>query len=237
MDTAQMAQVLIIDGDEEHARELGSGLEADGHRTSLRTNGRSGLEAARTGSWDLLILDLSLPGLDGLRIIQTLRREAVTMPILVHTDRSEEASRILAFRTGADAYLTRPVSALELAAQTEALLRRAGEYAGANGNGAHPEPFRFADVEVDPATRIVQKGGEDVALTPKEFDLLVALMQREGRVARRDELLREVWKYRAPVESRTVDTHMSELRRKLEDDPSHPRHLITVRKVGYRCEA
>lgn len=236
----EQASILIIDSDEDHAREIGSGLEAEGYRACVRTNGRSGLELARSGHWDLLILDLSLPGLDGLRIIQTLRREHDTVPVLVLTASSEAASRVLAFRTGADAYLTKPVDLLELAAQADALLRRVGEYAPFNGNGRSNgalEPFRLADIEVDPGTRVVQKGGEDVSLTPKEFDLLLALFQRDGRVARRDELLREVWNYQAPVESRTVDTHMSELRRKLEDDPSRPRHFITVRKVGYRCEA
>jgi two-component system, OmpR family, alkaline phosphatase synthesis response regulator PhoP len=234
------ARILVVDDDTEMGAELTASLEMEGYDVALRGNGRSGLEMARKGNWDLLILEMDLPGLDGIRIVQTVRREGVTTPILVLTTRTDEASKVLAFRTGADDYVTKPFHSLELLARVDALLRRTRLYA-TNGNGRTDStsqgPLRFADVEVNPDTRVVQKAGQDVALTPKEFDLLLALVQRGGKVASRKELLREVWNHRAPVESRTVDTHMAELRRKLEEDPSQPRHLLTVRKVGYRCEA
>ncbi len=231
-------RILIIDDDEDLVEDLTSALEMEGHEVVRRGNGRSGLEMARRDDWDLVVTELGLPGLDGVRIVQTLRREKIIVPVLVLTSRDDESSKVLAFRMGADDYVTKPFQHLELLARVEALLRRTRLYAGNGGvMGSDRGPHRFADVEVNPDTRVVTKAGQDVALTPKEFDLLVALIQREGKVATRDELLREVWNYRGPVESRTVDTHMSELRRKLEEDPSRPRHLLTVRKVGYRCEA
>lgn len=231
-------RILIIDDDEDLVEDLTSALEMEGHEVVRRGNGRSGLEMARRDDWDLVVTELGLPGLDGVRIVQTLRREKFIVPVLVLTSRDDESSKVLAFRMGADDYVTKPFQHLELLARVEALLRRTRLYAGNGGApGTDRGPHRFADVEVNPDTRVVTKAGQDVALTPKEFDLLVALIQREGKVATRDELLREVWNYRGPVESRTVDTHMSELRRKLEEDPSRPRHLLTVRKVGYRCEA
>jgi DNA-binding response OmpR family regulator len=149
--------------------------------------------------------------------------------VLVLTARGEEADKVLGFRLGADDYVTKPFGLLELLARVDALLRRAGRD-GARGR----EVERFGDVELDPAARTVRRAGEDVALTPKEFDLLLALLRRRGAVASRASLLKEVWGHRAPVHSRTVDTHIAELRRKVEREPSAPRFILTVPKVGYR---
>jgi DNA-binding response OmpR family regulator len=156
------------------------------------------------------------------------------VPVLILTARGEEADKVRGFRLGADDYVTKPFGVLELLARVEALLRRA----------APPSPAvptstveQFGDVAVDVASRLVVRRGEPVSLAPKEFDLLLALLRRRGAVVSRLELMKEVWGYRAAVVSRTVDTHVSELRRKLEDDPARPRHLLTVRKAGYRLQA
>jgi two-component system response regulator MtrA len=162
-------------------------------------------------------------------VLRALRGEGLDLPVLILTARGGEADKVQGFRTGADDYVTKPFGVLELLARVRALLRRAG-WSEHQGSGVE----RFGDIEVDPAARRVCRAGREVALTPKEFDLLLALVRRRGAVASRDVLLQEVWGYRNPVNSRTVDTHVAELRRKLEDDSSAPRWILTVYKAGYR---
>jgi len=149
------------------------------------------------------------------------------MPILILTARDAEADKVRGLKLGADDYLTKPFGVLELLARVEALLRRS-RVGPAEGR------WSFGDVVVDPAARTVRKAGVEVPLAPKELDLLLALLTRRGQAMSRGQLMREVWGYQAGVLSRTVDTHMAELRRKLEDRPAAPRYLLTVRKVGYR---
>jgi two-component system response regulator MtrA len=176
-----------------------------------------------------------LPGMDGYRVLRTLREHGHEMPVLILTARGEEADKVLGFRLGADDYVTKPCGVLELLARVGALLRRAR----VQDNGGQPKVAleHFGDVEINPASRTVTKAGKPVALSPKEFDLLLALVRRRGAVASRLELLREVWGHRVEVMTRTVDIHIAELRRKLEDDPSQPKHILTVWKAGYRLEA
>jgi DNA-binding response OmpR family regulator len=176
-----------------------------------------------------------LPGLDGFRVLRALREEKHDMPVLILTARGEEADKVRGLRLGADDYVTKPFGVLELLARVEALLRRAGNGAAGGTRGKLPVE-RFDDVELDPSTRTVTRTGKAVYLTPMEFDLLCALIRRRGAVASRLELMREVWGHQAAVLSRTVDTHVAELRRKLESDPSNPRHILTVRKAGYRLQ-
>lgn len=229
-----MSRILVVEDNPDLAYGLRTNLEFEGHDVEVAEDGISALTRARTATPDLVILDLMLPGLDGYRVLHTLRDEGLDMPVLILTARGEEADKVRGFRLGADDYVTKPFGLLELIARVEALLRRAG------GWRAPPvdtdAAFRFGSVEVDPAARTVLRAGEPVSLTPKEFDLLLALARREGAVASRLELLREVWGHRAAVVTRTVDTHVAELRRKLEDDPAEPRHIVTVWKAGYRFE-
>jgi two-component system response regulator MtrA len=170
-----------------------------------------------------------LPGMDGMRVLRTLRGEGSSLPVLILTARGEEADKVQGFRTGADDYVTKPFGVLELLARVRAILRRAG-WGDHDADGVE----RFGDVEVDPSARTVCRAGGEIALTPKEYDLLLALIRRRGAVASRAALLQEVWGYRYPVNSRTVDTHVAELRRKLEETPSEPRWILTVYKAGYR---
>jgi len=167
-------------------------------------------------------------------VLRTLRDDGDTTPVLVLTALGEEADKVRGFRFGADDYVTKPFGLMELLARIDALLRRVSR---PNGDVLKPGPDAldgFGDVRVDTARHTVTRDGVPVGLRPKEYDLLVALLRRKGQVATRIELLKEVWGYDDSVMSRTVDTHIAELRRKLEADPATPRHILTVLKTGYR---
>jgi DNA-binding response OmpR family regulator len=227
-----VTRILVVEDNPDLAYGLRNNLEIEGYQVDVVEDGSVGLARAREAGPDLMILDLMLPGMDGYRVLKTLRDEGRQMPILILTARGEEADKVRGLRLGADDYVTKPFGVLELLARVEALLRRVASLGG-DGAGA---PERFGAVEVIPASRTVLRDGRAVALTPKEFDLLLALVRRRGAVASRMELLTEVWGYSAAVLSRTVDTHVAELRRKLEADPAAPDHILTVRKAGYRLE-
>jgi len=227
--------VLIVEDNADLAYGLRTGLEIEGYEVAVAEDGETGLARARQWLPDLIILDLMLPGMDGYRVLRSLRDDGLEMPVLILTARGQEADKVLGFRLGADDYVTKPCGVLELLARVGALLRRSRM----SDRGAHASAEtleRFGDVEIHPASRTVTKKGEVVSLSPKEFDLLLTLLRRRGAVASRVELLREVWGHRVEVMTRTVDIHIAELRRKLEDDPSAPQHILTVWKAGYRLE-
>jgi two-component system, OmpR family, alkaline phosphatase synthesis response regulator PhoP len=228
-----MARILIVEDNPDLAYGLRTGLEIEGYDVQVAEDGETGLERARAWTPDLLMLDLMLPGMDGYRVLKTLRESGSDIPVLILTARGEEADKVLGFRLGADDYVTKPCGVLELLARVGALLRRSRVAERGTPADGHEH---FGAVEINPASRTVTKEGTPVALSPKEFDLLLALVRRRGAVASRVELLREVWGHRVEVMTRTVDIHIAELRRKLEDDPSQPRHILTVWKAGYRLE-
>jgi two-component system, OmpR family, alkaline phosphatase synthesis response regulator PhoP len=231
-----MTRILVVEDNPDLAHGLRSNLEIEGYEVEVAEDGPTGLDRARASRPDLIVLDLMLPGMDGYRVLHELRRDGLDAPVLILTARGEETDKVRGFRVGADDYVTKPFGLLELLARIEALLRRSG--AGPRAPGAAGSAVqRFGDIEVDPSARTVRRRGQPVTLTPKEFDLLQALIQRRGAVASRIELQQEVWGHRAAVLTRTVDTHIAELRRKLEHDPPTPRHILTVRKAGYRFEA
>jgi two-component system response regulator MtrA len=231
----QQGNILIVEDNPDLAYGLRTGLEIEGYEVAVAEDGETGLARAKQWLPDLVILDLMLPGMDGYRVLRSLRDDGLEMPVLILTARGQEADKVLGFRLGADDYVTKPCGVLELLARVGALLRRSRmSERGAHAGGETIE--RFSDVEINPASRTVTKGGHLVALSPKEFDLLLTLVRRRGAVASRVELLREVWGHRVEVMTRTVDIHIAELRRKLEDDPSAPRHILTVWKAGYRLE-
>jgi DNA-binding response OmpR family regulator len=221
-----VSRILLVEDNADLAYGLRNNLEIEGYQVEVAPDGPAGLALARSSAPDLVILDVMLPGLDGFRVLRSLRSEALTMPVLVLTARGEESDKVRGLRLGADDYLTKPFGLLELLARVEALLRRSGQPRGGSE--------RFGSIVVDRAARTVTRGGAGIELAPKEYDLLLALLVREGEVVPRLELLRRVWGYSAAVVTRTLDTHVAELRRKLEEDPARPRHILTVRKVGYR---
>ena len=226
-----MTRILVIEDNRNLATGLRNNLEIEGYQVDIAVDGQSGLALARSGNPDLIVLDLMLPGMDGYRVLKTLREEGVDTPVLILSARGEETDKVLGFHLGADDYVAKPFGLLELLARVDALLRRA---ASAGSKAKLATPVAFGDVHVDPGTHTVKRAGAPVLLRPKEYDLLIALLQRRGQVASRAELLEEVWGYSGEVHSRTVDTHVAELRRKLEDNAAEPRHILTVRKSGYR---
>ena len=222
-----MAHVLVIEDNPDLAYGLRNNLEIEGYRVSVAQEGRQGLTLAESTGPDLVILDLMLPGLDGFRVLRALRERDRATPVLILTARGEEGDKVRGLRLGADDYVTKPFGVLELLARVEALLRR-------TRRPASLPPARFGDIDVDPAARTVQRAGVPVGLTPKEFDLLWELLEARGAAVSRAALMERIWGYQAEVLSRTADTHIAELRRKLELDPARPRYILTVRKVGYR---
>lgn len=227
-----MTRILVVEDNADLAFAVTTALQSEGFDVVVASTGPDGVAMARQRDADLIILDVMLPGFDGFRVMRTLRDEDIDTPILMLTARGEEADKVKGLRLGADDYVTKPFGAMELLARIEALLRR-------SRLSAAPAAVldRFGDVEVNRAARTVKRRGEPVALAPKEFDLLIALMDRPGTVAARGDLLRAVWGYQHDVSTRTVDIHVSELRAKLEPNPAQPVHIITVRKAGYRFEA
>ena len=228
-----MSRVLVVEDNAELAAGIRYNLELEGYDVRVAEDGRAAVDEVRAFAPDLVILDLTLPDVDGFQVLRTLRDQGVRVPVLVLTARGEEADKVRAFRLDADQYVTKPFGLLELLERVKGLLRRAGGRAAPASAAA---TIAFGDVEVDPGARKVRKGGREVGLTPRAFDLLMALVAARDRVVTRHDLLRDVWGHRGRVLTRTVDSHVSELRHKLEDDPEAPRHIHTVWKIGYRFE-
>ena len=229
--------ILIVEDNRNLASGLQHNLEMEGHVVQVAHDGASGLVRAQQPGVDLIILDLMLPKPDGYQILRTLRESGIETPVIVLTARGEEADKVRGFRLGADDYVTKPFGLLELLARVDAIRRRIRlGGAAATAKRSLSSVVEFGTVRVDPATRTVERDGEPVSLRPKEFDLLLALARHDGEVVSRVDLLEEVWGYDSEVVSRTVDTHVRQLRRKLERDPNAPKHILTIRKTGYRLK-
>lgn len=223
-----MSLILIIEDNADLAAGLRNNLEIEGYQVITAPDGHAGLMTATRNRPDLIVLDLMLPGRDGFSVLQSLRDQRLDTPVLILTARGTEEDKVRGLKLGADDYMTKPFGVLEFLARVEALLRRSSS--GGSTEGA----IDVGILHIDAFKRTVHRDGKEVALTPKEFDLLWALAVVEGRTVTREALMQTVWGYQAGVLSRTVDTHMLELRRKLEPDPSNPRYFLTVRSVGYR---
>jgi len=230
-----MSRILVIEDNATLAYGLSNNLEIEGHRVEVAETGQAGLARARAWNPDLVILDLMLPDQDGFRVLRAMVDAGLKMPVLILTARGEEEDKVRGLRLGAEDYVTKPFGLLELLARVEVLLRRADRADGAAGDDRN-RCATLGDMEINPATRTVSRRGKTVDLAPKELDLLLALLRHRGKVVSREQLLQEVWGYPAAVVTRTIDTHVAELRRKLEDNPAAPRHILTVRKAGYRLQ-
>ena len=232
-----MGNILVIEDNDDIAAGLRDNLELEGHAVRTAGTGHEGVFAAREWMPDVIILDLGLPDIDGHQVMRLLKRHGVTAGVLILSARDGEAEKVIGLRQGADDYVTKPFGMLELLARVDLVLRRSQAVAPC-AEVASDTPdrgsVRIGDLEIDRQARFVKRRGEPVALSPKEFDLLDALVQRAGAVVKRSDLLREVWGYSGFVATRTVDTHVAQLRRKLESDVSNPAYILTVQKAGYR---
>jgi two-component system OmpR family response regulator len=227
-----MARVLVVDDEATLVDTIRYNLRREGYDVHVAGDGNEALRLARASAPDLVVLDLMLPGLDGLEVCRQLRRES-TVPILMLTAKDDVVDKIVGLEVGADDYMTKPFSMRELLARIRAMLRRSRMVQqDAEADGA--QAVRSGDLEANPLQRRVVLGERALQLKPKEFDLLVYLMQQRGRVMTRDQLLEKVWGYTFGGDTRTVDVHIRWLREKIEEDPSTPRRLETVRGVGYR---
>jgi len=223
-----MSRILVVEDEATIARALEDDFRSQGHDVELAADGRAGFEKARTNAFDLVVLDVMLPGKDGFDVCRDLRRAGIRTPILMLTAKTHEAEKVLGLELGADDYVTKPYSRRELQARVKALLRRSADGA--------PETCHFGDVEVDFARGEIRRGGRIVEVTPLEFRVLAAFVRHPGRVLTRQQLLDEAWGRDLFVTDRVVDNQVTNLRKKIEPDPSHPRYVVTVAGQGYRLD-
>ena len=221
-----MSRVLLVEDDPDIARALSTAIESDGHEVLVATEGGGALARAGRGDIDLVLLDLGLPDVDGLEVCRRLRAAGSTIPILVLTGRADEIDTVLGLDAGADDYVAKPFRLAELLARVRAMLRR----------GADARPTEINGVRVDEAARRAWLAEAELDLTPKEFDLLALLLRQAGSVVTRERIMEEVWDEHWFGSTKTLDMHVSWLRRKLGDDPARPRFISTVRGVGFRFE-
>jgi DNA-binding response OmpR family regulator len=221
--------ILVVEDDESITLGLRMNLEAEGYRVSVAVDGEDGLELARTDAIDLVILDVMLPKLNGFEVVRQLRGEGCTIPVIMLSARGAEMDKVMGLELGAEDYITKPFSLAELLARVKAVLRRDG-IARPGTNSL----VKAGELEINSAMRQVRRAGSDVTLTATEFDILWCLVEAAGRVLTREQILSRVWGPGHHGTLRTIDNFLLQLRNKLEVDPAEPRHLTTVRGVGYR---
>jgi DNA-binding response OmpR family regulator len=222
-------RILVVEEEEAVLRGLKQGLEQKGFEVLVARSGPEGIEAASRNAPDLVVLDAMLSGLDGYEVCRALRRRHGGLPIVMLTAKTDTFDRVLPLELGADDCVSKPFSFRELLVRIRVRLRR-----GQAGSPGEAGRFRFADVEIDFDRYAATRGGEPLELTPKEFDILRLLVRCRGEVVTRERLLDEVWGYDAFPSTRTVDAHMVKLRKKIEPDPSNPKHILSVYGLGYK---
>jgi DNA-binding response OmpR family regulator len=222
-----MSRILIVEDDPAMSVALRDGFEFEKHDVEMAADGEEGLRLAMRGDFDLIILDVMLPKKSGLDVCTALRKSEVRTPIIMLTARGQEIDKIVGLKLGADDYVTKPFSFLELVARVEAVLRRTSRTAAG-------DEVAFGEVNLDFRTYQATKSGAALELTPREFRILRYFIDHANEVVSREALLDHVWGYDSSAFTRTVDTHMARLRQKIEPVPHDPKHLITVYRVGYK---
>jgi two-component system alkaline phosphatase synthesis response regulator PhoP len=225
-----MQRILIVEDEPDIALALEDDLRTEGYEVAVASDGESGSRRARDEAWDLLLLDVMLPRKDGFEVCRELRKAGVRTPIIFLTARAQEAEKVLGLEMGADDYVTKPFSPRELRARIKTVLRRVSPAP------ATPDRYTFGDVEVDFGRAQLLRSGARVDITPIEFKLLATFIERRGRVLSRDQILDAAWGRGTHVTDRVVDTHIVNLRRKIEASPAEPRFLVSVRGLGYRFD-
>jgi len=223
-----MARILIVEDEPDLSLSLEDDLRRQGHETTVAEDGEKGLRLGQQGNWDLILLDIMLPKMDGFDVCSALRRARITTPIIMLTARTQEAEKELGLDSGAEDYVTKPFSLRELRARIRAQLRRT--------QAPVERKFRFGDCEVDFERAELRRFGKPVEITPQELRLLDALIHNRGRVLTRDQLIDAAWGHGTAITDRAVDTHVFNLRKKIEAVPSKPTFLVGVRGIGYRFE-
>lgn len=231
---SEKEHVLIIEDDPDIADLVEINIADLGYKLDKAADGEAGLAKAQENNYQLIILDLMLPKLNGTEVCKKIRAEDVHTPILMLTAKSEELDKVLGLEMGADDYLTKPFSIRELLARVKANIRRVKVDAEHKSEQELQDPLEFGSLMIDPQKRDIRLNGEKVELTPKEFDLLILFASKPGRTFSREELLKTVWGYQFEGYDHTVNSHINRLRNKIEEDPSEPRFLKTVWGVGYR---
>ena len=223
-----MARILVVEDEPPISSALEDDLKLEGYEVEVARDGEAASRRAQEQSFDLIILDVMLPHKDGFEVCRELRRAGLRMPVILLTAKTQESDKVLGLELGADDYVTKPFSPRELRARVKAALRRAA--------GEMPEIYRFGDAEVDFTRCELRRAGRAVEMTPIEFKLLAAFIRHRGQTLSRDRLLDAAWGRETFVTDRVVDTHITNLRKKIETKPSEPRFLVNVRGMGYRFD-
>jgi len=223
-----MKRVLLVEDEPGLVLTLTDRLRAEGYEVGVATDGPSGLERGAREAWDVILLDIMLPGKNGFDVCRDLRQKGVTTPVIMLTARGQIVDKVLGLKIGADDYLTKPFDMLELLARVEVQLRRTPDSSSA------PQRFTFGDVVLDARKAEVTRGGEAIDLSAREFLLLKYFLEHRGDAVTREQLLNDVWGYHAMPSTRTVDVHVAWLRQKIEPNPHYPQHLLTIHGIGYK---
>jgi DNA-binding response OmpR family regulator len=223
-----MAKILIVEDDPKMRSGLKDNFEFEGYDVDTAADGTAGLKKMTDNSYDIALLDVMLPGLSGFDLLRKAREKGVATPVIMLTAKGEEIDKVLGLELGADDYMTKPFSLRELLARVKAVLRR-GE-----GTGEAGHVMRVSDFEADFASYTAIRSGIKVTMTPKEFEVLKFLWQHRNQAVSRDQLLTNVWGYDESISTRTVDNFILKLRQKIEDDPAHPKHILTMHGTGYK---
>lgn len=220
--------ILIVEDEESIGFLLQQNLEFEGFETIWAKDGEEGLNKAETQSPDLILLDLMLPKMSGMEVCKRLRAKGDTVPIIMLTAKGEQIDKVIGLKTGADDYITKPFDILELTARIEAIFRRLGK------QSTQASELKIRDLEIDFISNCIRRNGEEMPLTQVESQLLKYLVQQEGNVLTREQIMEDVWGHDYLLSTRTIDTHVTHLRQKIEINPAQPRHIVTVHRVGYK---